>query len=170
MNESTTTPWYRQFWPWFLFALPFAVVVAGVVTAWLAFKDADGLVVDDYYREGRAINQTLDRDRKARELGLSAEIVLHDGRLEVRLASQGLTAQAQPAALRLHLEHPTRSEKDHEFLLSRDGTGAYTLLVDENLAGAWYVTLASVPEAWRLTGRWALPDSKPLALSHKKRP
>ena len=40
---------------------PATVVVAGLITAWLAFHGEDGLVVDDYYKQGLAINQTLGR-------------------------------------------------------------------------------------------------------------
>mgnify|MGYP001818893455 CR=1 FL=1 len=45
-------PWYRQFWPWFIIALPAAVVVASFFTLWLAISNPDPLVVDeDEYRQ-----------------------------------------------------------------------------------------------------------------------
>lgn len=45
-------PWYKQFWPWFIIALPTAAVVAGFFTLWLAISNPDYLVVDDeeYHR------------------------------------------------------------------------------------------------------------------------
>lgn len=44
-------PWYRQFWPWFIIALPASAVVAGFITLWLAITNPDGLVVsDDQYQ------------------------------------------------------------------------------------------------------------------------
>ena len=30
------TPWYRQFWPWFVIALPASAVIAGLTTVWIA--------------------------------------------------------------------------------------------------------------------------------------
>src|SRR5690606_32563701 len=63
------TPWWRQLWPWFLISLPACAVIASLVTLWLAMDSADSLVVDDYYREGRAINRTIARDARATELG-----------------------------------------------------------------------------------------------------
>lgn len=42
-----TQPWYRQFWPWFLIALPAAAVVASMITLWLAVTNKDPLVVED---------------------------------------------------------------------------------------------------------------------------
>jgi len=41
------TPWYRQFWPWFIIALPASVVVASFVTLWLAISNPDHLVIED---------------------------------------------------------------------------------------------------------------------------
>ena len=45
-------PWYKQFWPWFIIALPASVVIASFVTLWIAISNPDYLVVDDEeYRE-----------------------------------------------------------------------------------------------------------------------
>lgn len=38
MNE---TPWYRQFWPWFLIAIPLLGVVLSTITAVNAIRGAD---------------------------------------------------------------------------------------------------------------------------------
>jgi hypothetical protein len=40
-------PWYRQFWPWVLIAIPALTVIASAVTLWLALSNPDYLVVDD---------------------------------------------------------------------------------------------------------------------------
>lgn len=40
-------PWYKQFWPWFIIALPASVVVASFFTLWLAISNPDPLIVDD---------------------------------------------------------------------------------------------------------------------------
>ena len=50
-------PWYRQFWPWFIIALPAAAVIAGFVTLWLAISRPDYLVVDE--EEYRRLNSSL---------------------------------------------------------------------------------------------------------------
>jgi hypothetical protein len=51
------TPWYRQFWPWFIIALPASAVIAGFFTLWLAISRPDHLVVDD--EEYRRLNSEL---------------------------------------------------------------------------------------------------------------
>ena len=38
------TPWYRQFWPWFLIALPLTAVIGGLVTIVIAVRTSDTLV------------------------------------------------------------------------------------------------------------------------------
>lgn len=40
-------PWYKQFWPWFIIALPASVVIASFFTLWLAISNPDHLVVDE---------------------------------------------------------------------------------------------------------------------------
>ena len=82
-------PWYRQFWPWFIMALPATVVVAGLTTWWIAARNADSLVADDYYKEGLAINRQLDKRRRAEELDLSAAIRFEAGAIEIDLQGNG---------------------------------------------------------------------------------
>ena len=94
-------PWYREPWPWLLMAGPCVVIVAGFFTLWLAITSDDGLVADDYYKRGLAINQTLSRALRAEQLALGARVVLGaDGaRARVTLTGTGVL----PEYLRLRL-------------------------------------------------------------------
>ena len=74
ISHATVTPWWKQRWPWLLMAGPAIVIVAGIYTGYLAFTRQDALVVGDYYKRGKAINQDLRRDRVASSLGLSMSI------------------------------------------------------------------------------------------------
>ena len=49
MTESPEIhpPWYRQFWPWVLIAIPASAVVMGGITLWLALSNPVYLVVDE---------------------------------------------------------------------------------------------------------------------------
>jgi len=58
-------PWYKQFWPWFIIALPAAAVVASFFTLWLAVSNPDHLVVDD--EEYRRLNSSLKADSAVQE-------------------------------------------------------------------------------------------------------
>lgn len=78
-------PWYKQFWPWFIISLPLSAVIGGIATLVLALQSPNSMVVDDYYKAGLAINETLARERAAAEQGLSA-LLRHDaegGRLQL---------------------------------------------------------------------------------------
>ena len=125
-----TPPWYRQFWPWFLIALPATVVVAGFFTLYLAIKYSDDLVSDNYYRDGLAINQQLTQDLHATELALSARLDFNSGSddaievLALELHSE-LKTFVMPSVLKLYLLHPTDAGEDQVVTLMAAGGGRY---------------------------------------------
>lgn len=45
--KNQNQPWYKQFWPWFIIALPASVVIASFFTLWLAISNPDHLVLSD---------------------------------------------------------------------------------------------------------------------------
>ena len=60
-NESPA--WWRHGHVWLIISGPAAVLVAGLVTAWIAVAQPDPVVATDYYRRGVDINKTLARER-----------------------------------------------------------------------------------------------------------
>lgn len=144
MNTQTAQPWYREPWPWILMAGPATVIVAGVITTWIAFATFDGLVADDYYRQGRAINQELKRTQRATELGLAAGVVMGEGRLRVTLSG------AKPEVLLAHLAHATRAGHDRHLRLAPTGGGAYEAAVPPLPAGRWKLILEDPHRQWRI--------------------
>lgn len=148
--DRRPTPWWRQFWPWALIVAPAAAVIGGIATVFLALQSADSLVVDDYYKEGKAINLTLARDRRATELGLAAELVRAPAGL--RLALQSTTAAvAWPDELAVRLIHATRSEFDRDLVFRAIGGGRF-VAPDARLpeAGRWTLQIESPDDDWRL--------------------
>jgi len=57
LAAGESVPWYKQFWPWFIIALPASAVIASFVTLWIAISNPDQLVVDD--DEYQALNSQL---------------------------------------------------------------------------------------------------------------
>lgn len=48
-------PWYKQFWPWFIIALPASAVIASFISLWLAISNPDHLIVtEDEYQQLRS--------------------------------------------------------------------------------------------------------------------
>jgi hypothetical protein len=159
--EGQEPPWYRQFWPWVLIALPAASVIASLTLVSIAVQTRDSLVRDDYYKAGRAINQELGRDRMAATLGVDAALALDQGRVNVRL---GAGEQLDEPALTLSLRHPTLAERDREVLLTRIDSDLYVADLGVLPQAWWHVELTPPHRAWRLTGRWALPAEERLSL------
>lgn len=139
-----TLPWYRERWPWLLMSGPAAVLVAGAITAWIAFTSADGLVAEDYYKQGLAINKVLKREEAARRLGISAEIILQPGKLRVELKGE------KPQAIFVHLAHATRAGHDLRLRLVRSPSGAYESALPPLPRGRWRIVLEDPGGRWRL--------------------
>ena len=74
IEQTDVRPWYRQFWPSFIMALPLAAVIAGLTTVAIAVTHQDSVVRDDWYTEGKSINQDIARDSRATTLGINADI------------------------------------------------------------------------------------------------
>jgi hypothetical protein len=129
-----------------LMALPAAAVVASAVTVWLAVVSEDGLVADDYYRRGLAINQEIRRDQAAHELGIVASLESRAGVLRVRLSGRA----APPEALFATLVHATRAGHDLRLRLPRVLPGVYETGLPELPAGKWRVVLEDPRGEWRI--------------------
>lgn len=63
--------WYREPWLFLVVGGPALVVVACVITTYLALSHPDPLVNKDYYRDGLRINQTMAAEEAARKLVLT---------------------------------------------------------------------------------------------------
>lgn len=141
-------PWYRQFWPWFLIVLPGVAVVATLYTVLLANRHADDLVIDDYYREGLAINRELARREAAKSLGLSATLQVKNRQLDIALRGS-ITADQ----LRLSLSHAMESDRDFVLPVRQVGSGRYRVTLPQPISGRWHWTLdEGITSTWRLDG------------------
>lgn len=161
---ETRLPWYHHPWPWILMAGPFAVVVAGAVTAYLAVSSNDGLVDDDYYKQGLAVNKLTARDQQALVLGVQADVMQGVDGAQIRVLLRGKPDFVLPDLLTLRIIHPTRGGADQTMLLRADGAGSYTARLASRLAGRWHVALEDETGQWRLTGDWNLAKDASLRL------
>jgi len=137
-------PWYRQLWPWLIISGPAAVLVAGAATIWIAFASADGLVVEDYYKQGLAINKVLAREDAAARLGISADMKIEGESLSIILEGD------QPEALFVHLAHATRAGLDQRLRLAREGGGRYAAQLPPLAPGRWRVVIEDPRATWRI--------------------
>lgn len=153
-QHSPEPPWYRQFWPWFIIALPASAVIAGLTTLMIAINNADDLVADDWYRDGRAINRNLDAERLASQLGVSATLSQHNGVVDVALRADA--PLPWPETLQLFLRHPTQAKRDVTLTLVHQGNGRYSAPA-ALIEGERYISLQD--EHWRLAQKSMLGDA-----------
>ena len=158
MKREDTKPWYRQFWPWFIIALPAASVVGGLTTLWISLQTTDTLVVQSEDGVRNASDRRIAAERFASRAGLAArgDIDLETGAVSAILRSGHL--ESIPATIEFELSHPAFADRDQSITLSVARPGA-----DGN--PVWVGQLATVPEdrfyavlrsgdTWRLTAEW----------------
>lgn len=56
-------PWWKYGHVWLVIAGPAVVVVAALVTAWIAISHPDPVLAEDYYQRGVEINRTLAKNK-----------------------------------------------------------------------------------------------------------
>lgn len=143
--------WYRHREPWLLLIAPLVAVIGGIFTLWLALTTNNSLVVDDYYREGRAINQTFARDAEAARLGLSAqwEVDIRRNLAQLRLTSTASDFEP-PEQIVVRLIHATESDLDHRVLLKRVAPGLWEAPFAAPIRARWTLQMEDPARRWRL--------------------
>jgi hypothetical protein len=172
MNDSTRDksstdgeiilPWYHQFWFWFVFGpLIFIIFMCGVTIS-IALRGADDVVIDNYYKEGRMINQTMDQDKRAAELGLVAlvKFELEKNQLVVRFDHPRMDGKPLPDKLLLNLSHPVKAALDQLIVLNKTQGNHYEGILKSRPEYSWYMTLYSIEKfedrnqaEWTLSGQ-----------------
>lgn len=152
--------WYREPLVWMVIAIPLTAVAMGAVILTLAIRSDDGLVVDDYYRQGKQINRVLARDRAAATRGLQGRVEFDDARRQLLIRLTAADPAALPDQVELKFLHATRGGLDKTLILPRQADGAYRAPPPELAQGHWNVQLAA--QDWRLVGSLFVPGDRRL--------
>lgn len=152
-TEAHAAPWYTHRWPWLLMLGPASVLGGGAIAVWLALAHPDAMVVDDYYRQGKAINLDLRRDRAGAALHLRLQLryLPAAGRLEGRVDSFGY---AMVAPFTIRLAHPTLPERDMVLQVRPDPDGQFAVPLPALEKTHWRVVVEGGRGDWRLAGGW----------------
>ncbi len=165
-SPSPPPPWYKQFWPWFLIFFPAVAVVAGIATIIIAVKTDDGLVKDDYYKAGLAINQTLELKQKAHELNINANVNWDKLTQTITLKLTGKMSQAP--RLTMQMVHTTIANHDQTVtLFLAPDNKSYTGRIKKVAAGNWIIIIEPEEKIWRINGRVTLPKQTQWQLDSK---
>lgn len=164
LTSAVAAPWYRHRWPWLLMLGPAWVLIGGSMIGYLAVTRPDAMVVDDYYRQGKAINQDLRREQAAAARGIAIALrydPVHR-RLLGTLRSQGLPLGG---IVHLRLVHPTQPEKDIVMAVLANQQGVFEVGMAPFAQTRWQVQAEGAARDWRLAGPWRHPGSTtPLVL------
>jgi hypothetical protein len=147
-DDRDIEPWYRQFWPWMIISIPLLTVIGGIITIVLAVRSPNAMVVDDYYKEGLAINQQKARLQQARELGIYA--MLRSDETSLRLQLQHEQEITEPDSLYLQVIHATLAGMDRKIALMRVAPGQYEASWSDLPEGRWNFQLHPADESWAL--------------------
>jgi hypothetical protein len=162
LKSSDKQPWYKEPWPWILMAGPGIVIVAGVITTWLAVVSFDGLVSDDYYKQGMTLNQRLQRDHQAEALGLHADVMRSEKNLRLLIGAKGDVKL--PEVVTVKLAHPTQAGQDQMVKMTSEGQGFFSGQMATGIAGRWIVSIEDPSGDWRLQGEWLVDSGEALRL------
>ena len=157
------TPWYRHRWPWLLMLGPALVVVGGINLGWLAYSRQDAMVVDDYYKQGKAINQDLRRDRVASSMGLAFEARYDPAAGQLRGTLAGAVGPVI-TPFHLHRAPATQPEKDLTLEVRPDSAGRFAVALPMLERARWQVVVEGGRRDWRLAAAWHWPQQQALAI------
>ncbi len=140
-------PWYKEPYVWLVILFPATAVIAGTFTLYLAVSSDDGLVVDDYYKQGLEINRVLERDKAAETLGLKASLSFI-GKDFINLHLDANPDYQLPSELSLNFSHHTRSGFDKNITLRRMSDNSYQGKFPNLILGKWTIEINA--DNWRL--------------------
>ncbi|MDO6496820.1 FixH family protein [Photobacterium sanguinicancri] len=154
-------PWYKQFWPWFLMAIPATSIIYSLSIVYVFSQNQVDLVAEDYYKKGKAINLDLSRLKVADALKLKASLQVVDDQITVNFDKGELT---QFPNLRVTFTHRTLANRDFTQMVSADLKGSYHFNTSSPVKGPWFVEVEPFEGDWMLQGPVALPTSDPISL------
>ncbi len=161
--EDNVLPWYKEFWPWFIIGMLSFSVVLGLSLLTISIRNADSLVVDNYYDAGKGINTSLERERLADLLEIGGVLSLDSKIGQVEFVLNG---NSRPQHLVLNLISPTQPERDRRIVLQPVSADTYRGLLEEDIQGRRFVEILGTENAedWRLFEEHTLVSQQPISL------
>lgn len=169
-DQEPFTPWYREPWAWYIVSIVLVTFAWGGFQLYTAFSHQDSVVIDDYYRNGKTINQDLTRMENARMAAIEGVLTIDELIGEVRVTMEGRPEQ-WPQQLKLSFLSPVFREQDRVIALNRSRatpsagsphaaptarSSIYVGQLDSLISGRYYLQLETfdelIPEVGYKTG------------------
>jgi uncharacterized protein len=157
-----TKPWYKQLWPWLLIAFPIVSFIKGGHTIYIMQQNNPDLVIDDYYKEGRAINMNLAKYREAQLRNLHASTLIAANQVIVRFEQNKTLGQH----LQLEFFHNTIAANDFVVTAERSGENLYVATLPKALDGKWNLVVSDEHKDWKLRASVMLPQQGEFKLGY----
>ncbi|MEL0029059.1 MAG: FixH family protein [Perlucidibaca sp.] len=162
MTVAYERPWYKHPWVWFIIAIPTVAVVFSLQFVYIAVTHPDPVVRDDWYEDGKAINQDFARSDAAARLGLRADVRLDSETGEVLLTLHA-SKPVNDERINLHFLHATLKDRDQSLVLHHLVGQEYRGQLLRPLEGDFQIEL-STPD-WRIAANRHLPDGDGFSLT-----
>ncbi len=154
MSEAVSTtpvrPVSKWIWPGLLIAGPASVIVASAITAIFVVRHPDGLVANDYYKQGRLINGKLAQLEAARSLGLAKPAI----RVESSVIRVRFERPEMREPIAWVLAHPVDPDRDLRGLAYPVAAGEYAIELSTPLDGHRNLLMTDAAGVrWRVEAR-----------------
>ena len=174
--QEPFTPWHKEPWAWYILSILLVTFCWGGFQVYTAFSNQDSVVVDDYYKVGKAINGDKTRIKAARALNISATLTIDELIGEVRVSIRGNT-EDWPDQLQLSFLSPVFADQDKIITLQKsipnNSVQIYVGQLAEQVVGRYYVQLETqdqfIPEVgfesgWKITQEAFITEGETLSL------
>ena len=111
------------------------------------------MVVDDYYKKGKAINQEMTLYNNAKEMAIELDLKVEDHRVL-------LQSNTRFPALKISFIHSTLADRDFDLIMTANASGDYTATFDNDLQGKWQIIVSPLDTSWKVKTELALPTSQ----------
>ncbi|WP_017219959.1 FixH family protein [Moritella dasanensis] len=154
--------WYKEPWFWFVIFFPAISVVAGVSTFIVFQNNQPDMVSDDYYKDGKKINQDLTKYHEALARNITFTLKFEDG-FAVFMPATGDMKENE--ALNISFFHVTLAKHDISVLATAFGDGSYRVEIPADmLQGKWRVRAESFDNKWRVQEYVQYPNTSVIKL------
>jgi len=150
-NESSSAPWYKQPWLWFILAPLIATLLYSTVYITASIVTHDGVVLEEYTKKAKAFHEDNSLKEAARKMGLNGNLRMDQLTGDVVVQLQSGDGTTLPEQLNLTVGHPTKASLDIPVKLRSLQPGYYTGSIEKTLKGRKFLVIQPADKSWLLS-------------------
>ena len=139
-ENTSSQPWYKEFWGWMVFAPLILVVVASCFTVFIAFYHADDVVGGRVEKKGRAYHKDFSANEFAQKLDIHGKMNF-DWHTQMGEIEFDQSTNIPPHLI--HFYHPFDKKFDRTFRIIINTDHFFSFQLPNKFTGKWYVALES---------------------------